>query len=64
MTSSRKNHWDEVMEGVNKTLPAKAADYHGPKTLSDILLDPPEPPAVKPQSIRASTLASPTTSTT
>lgn len=47
MTSSRKNHWDEVMEGVNKALPANAADYHGPKTLSDILLDPPKPPTVK-----------------
>ena len=35
------------MEGVNKALPTKAADYHGPKTLSDILLDPPEPPAAK-----------------
>lgn len=38
MTSSRKNNWDEVMEGVNKAIPA---DYHGPKTLSDILVDPP-----------------------
>lgn len=47
MTSSRKNHWDEVMEGVNKAIPTKSADYHGPKNLSDILLDPPEPPAVK-----------------
>ena len=35
------------MEGVNKALPTKAADYHGPKTLSDILLDPPEPPKAK-----------------
>lgn len=41
MTSSRKNNWDDVMEGVNKALPTKAADYHGPKTLSDILIDPP-----------------------
>lgn len=47
MTSSRKNNWDEVMEGVNKALHNKAADYHGPKTLSDILLDPPEPPKAK-----------------
>lgn len=38
MTSSRKNNWDEVMEGVNKAIPA---DYHGPKTLSDILIDQP-----------------------
>ena len=37
MTSSRKNNWDEVMEGVNKAIPNKAADYHGPKTLSNIL---------------------------
>lgn len=36
MTSSRKSNWDEVMEGVNKAIPA---DYHGPKT--DILIDPP-----------------------
>lgn len=35
------------MEGVNKALPNKAADYHGPKTLSDILLAPPEPPKAK-----------------
>lgn len=35
------------MEGVNKALHNKAADYHGPKTLSDILLDPPEPPKAK-----------------
>lgn len=44
MTSSKKNNWDEVMKDVNKALPTKADDYHGPKTLSDILLDPPEPP--------------------
>lgn len=31
MTSSRKNNWDEVMEGVNKAVP----DHHGPKTLTD-----------------------------
>lgn len=42
MTSSRKNNWDEVMEDVNKAIPTKAA-----KTLSDIILDPPEPPTVK-----------------
>ena len=35
------------MEGVNKALPTKADNYHGPKTLSDILLDPPEPPKAK-----------------
>ncbi|WAX05506.1 hypothetical protein BA720P3_00031 [Bifidobacterium phage BA720P3] len=29
MTSSRKNNWDEVMDGVNKALPAKDADNHG-----------------------------------
>lgn len=38
MTSSRKSNWDEVMEGVNKAIPS---DHHGPKTLSDILIDPP-----------------------
>nr|DAW11553.1 MAG TPA: hypothetical protein [Caudoviricetes sp.] len=49
MTSSRKNNWDEVMECVNKAIPA---DYHGPKTLSDILLDQPiEKPANTPASI-------------
>lgn len=37
MTSSRKNNWDEVMEGVNKAIPS---DYHRPKTLSDTLIDP------------------------
>lgn len=42
MTSSRKNNWDEVMEDVNKAIPTKAA-----KTLSDIILDPPEPPTTK-----------------
>lgn len=47
MTSSKKNNWDEVMEDVNKALPTKAFNYHGPKTLSDILLEPPEPPTVK-----------------
>ena len=38
------------MKDVNKALPTKADDYHGPKTLSDILLDPPEPPKVKAES--------------
>lgn len=47
MTSSRKNNWDEVMDSINKAIPTKAADYHGPKTLSDILLDPPESPTAK-----------------
>ena len=42
MTSSRKNNWDEVMEDVNKAIPTKAA-----KTLSDIILDPPEPPTME-----------------
>lgn len=41
MISSKKNNWDKVMDGVNKALPTKDADYHGPKTLSDILIDPP-----------------------
>lgn len=47
MISSKKNNWDKVMDGVNKALPTKAADYHGPKTLSGVILDPPEPPAMK-----------------
>lgn len=47
MTSSGKNNYDEVMEGVNKAIPA---DYHGPKTPSDILID---PPIVKNESIYA-----------
>lgn len=47
MTSSRKNNWDEVMDNANKAIPTKAADYRGPKTLSDILLDPPESPTAK-----------------
>lgn len=33
------------METVNKAIPNKTADYHG--TMSDILLDPPEPPKAK-----------------
>ena len=37
MPSSKRNNWDEVMEAVNKT-----DNYHGPKTLSDVILDPPE----------------------
>lgn len=36
MTSSKRNNLDEVMEGVNKAIPA---DHHRPKT--DILIDPP-----------------------
>lgn len=46
MTSSRKNNWDEVMEGVNKALHTKAANNHGPKSQSGVILDPPEPPAM------------------
>lgn len=38
MTSSRKNNWDEVMEGVNKAIPAT---NHGSKTPSDTPIDPP-----------------------
>lgn len=41
MTSSKNNNWDKVMDGVNKALPTKAADYCGPKTTSAILIDPP-----------------------
>lgn len=44
MTSSRKNNWDEVMEDVNKAIPTKTANNHGP---SDIILDPPEPPTLE-----------------
>lgn len=50
MTSSKqKNNWDEVMEDVNKALPAKAANnlVDGLKSPSDITLDPPEPPTMK-----------------
>lgn len=47
MTSSRKNNWDEVMEDVNKAIPTKAANNHGLKGPSGIILDPPEPPTVK-----------------
>lgn len=43
MTSSRKNNWDEVMEGVNKA--TKAAD--GLESLSGVMLDPPEPPTAE-----------------
>lgn len=46
MTSSRKNNWDEVMEDGNKAIPTKAANNHGLKGSSDIILDPPEPPTV------------------
>lgn len=45
MTSSRKNNWDEVMEGVNKAIPTKTAD--GPESLSGVMLDPPEPPTAE-----------------
>lgn len=41
MTSSKKSNWDEVMEDVNKALPSL-------EDTSGIILDPPEPPAVKP----------------
>lgn len=48
MTSLKtKNNWDEVMEGVNKALPTKAADNHGLKSPSGVILDPPEPPTVE-----------------
>lgn len=49
MTSSKKNNWDDVMEGVNKALPAKAAGnlVDGPKSAYGIILDSPEPPASK-----------------
>lgn len=35
------------MEDVNKAIPTKAADSHGLEGLSDIILDPPEPPTVE-----------------
>lgn len=35
------------MEGVNKALPTKAADNHGPKSQNGVILDPPEPPTVE-----------------
>lgn len=38
MTSSRKSNWDEVMENVNKAIPA---DHHWPKTPSGTPIDPP-----------------------
>lgn len=38
MTSSRKSNWDEVMEGVNKAIPAA---HHGSKTPSGTHIDPP-----------------------
>ena len=52
MTSSRKSNWDDVMEGVNKALPAKAADspVDGSKSPGDVILDPPEPPKAKTES--------------
>lgn len=49
MTSSKKNNWDDVMEGVNKALPAKADGnlVDGLKRTYGIILDSPEPPASK-----------------
>lgn len=49
MTSSKRSNWDEVMDGVNKALPAKAADnlVDGLKSTCGIILDSPEPPASK-----------------
>lgn len=43
MTSSKKNNWDKVMDGVNKAPPTKAADnlVDGSKSLSGTILDPP-----------------------
>lgn len=39
MTSSKpNNNWDDVMESVNKAMPA---DHHGSKTPSDTTIDPP-----------------------
>ena len=38
MTSSRKSNWDEVMENVNKAIPAA---HHWPKTPSGTPIDPP-----------------------
>lgn len=38
MTSSRKSNWDEVMENVNKAIPA---GHHWPKTPSGTPIDPP-----------------------
>lgn len=38
MTSSRKSNWDEVMENVNKAIPAV---HHWPKTPSGTPIDPP-----------------------
>lgn len=35
------------MEGVNKAIPTEAADNHGLKSPSGVILDPPEPPTVK-----------------
>lgn len=47
MTSSKRNNWDKVMEDVNKAIPAKAADNHGLKGPSGIILDPPAAPTVE-----------------
>lgn len=39
MTSSKpNNNWDDVMESVNKAIPA---DHHGAETLSNTPIDPP-----------------------
>lgn len=40
MTSSKtNNNWDDVMESVNKAIPA---DHHEPQTPGDTPIDPPE----------------------
>ena len=44
MTSSRKSNWDEVMENVNKAIPA---DHHESKTPNSTPIDTPEPPTAK-----------------
>lgn len=47
MTSSRKNNWDEVMDGVNKALPTKNTDNHGLGNPSGAIPDQPKPPTAK-----------------
>lgn len=42
------------MEGVNKAIPTEAADNHGLKSPSGVILDPPEPPTVKSANISPS----------
>ena len=54
MTSSKKNNWDKVMDGVNKALPTKAADNHGLGNPGGVILDPPEPPTAKLENISPS----------